>query len=632
MGLPWHEVARVRNNVDRVRILDLPDTPRTGYELLRFVVDEHPAGQAVEIVGFQSLQCAPPATDTPPAGHHTYTARVWGPDYSPGPMSDPIVLNVPFIDLALDPGSLRLSDDEFTPGDSVAVVVPVRNPSGLDAPAVTVSLSVAALDCAVGAHEIARTVIAVPAGSAGAAVLPYLVQDTSVVLCARVDPDGVIPEQFENNNTASRALAPDRAYRTEVWANGNLVVFACDAAVAYTVRPADGGAPRSGRLQPGTAARMALSGSASVSADAPVTVMVGSTVDATSTVVRDCNGDVRWTNAVADVPQNFFIDPLVVNRSPGTVVYAPNADAHVQASEPFRWVNGVSVPSGAALFDGVVPAGQLGWFNPHGRLNGRGAHSLRLESDVPVIAWSYADLGFAFVGADGRMTGTELHGFSAISSGQFQTGGERDSEEIVIVSYADNNRVELVRDDTGAVLDTFLLPADGIASHLIHLADNPGFMPLSVHATGTTAALNMSLAGSPAYGYAHALYIPGRSGLVFDREFIVPLTRNGRSADYAAVTALYDGTTVSVTAPDTGVLVLRRLLARGQAIDLLSEAVATDDPRRRRLVVESDRPVSVFSGTGLAAAEMVPMLSAPENRHYRNPCTRNYRTGQGRRL
>jgi MYXO-CTERM domain-containing protein len=613
LGLDWVEIARVAGNDAPVVVLELPDTPRRGAVELRFVVDHHAPGAAVQVASMQAFTCRAPAFDRPAhGGRTTYTARTWGPNFDPGPASPGQSVDVPLTDLALAAGSLRLSDDEFLPGDTVALVAPVENLGSNDAPNVDVVLRVAPIDCGVGAVEVARATVSVRAGQTAAAILPWAVGNDTGVLCAAVDPEGRIPEQREDNNTTQRSVVADQAFRTEVWANGEVTLLSCADEVRWAMRPAVG-APLFGTLAPGAATTASLTGAVAVSADAPFALHVGALRHATATLLRDCAGEVRTLDVTGDVPQNRPVDMRMAARSPGTVVFAPDRDLRVVGSEPFRWQGSSSVPSGLQLFEGDVPEGALRFFNPHQRADGRSTDSLRLTSDAPMIAWSYADLGFPFVGADGRMTGTDLVGFVGRSSLQFQQS-PLPGEEIVLVSYDPDNRVSIERMDTGQVVATHLLPANGVASQFFAAQAIDGFLPLRVRATGRVAALNMSLYGSPAYGYAHALFIPGESGRLFDRRFVVPLTRNGRGEDFAPVTALYDATTVRVTSPDTGEDVWRGTLSRGESVNLLSDATVVDDPARRRLVVESDRPVSVYAGTGLAGAEMAPVLFAPENR------------------
>jgi MYXO-CTERM domain-containing protein len=613
LGLDWVEIARVVGNDAPVVTLEIPDTPRRGAAELRFVVDHHAPGAAVQVSSLRSFACRAPVSDRPArGGRYTYSARTWGPSYDPGPVSPGQTVDVPLTDLALAAGSLRLSDDEFLPGDTIAVVAPVQNLGLNDAPSVEVVLRIARTDCRVDAVEVARATVAVRAGQTAAAILPWAVADGTGVLCATVDPEARIPEQREDNNTTQRSVVADQPFRTEVWANGEVTLIACADEVRWALRPA-AGAPRFGTLAPGAAETVSLTGAVAVSADAPFALHVGALRGATATLLRDCAGELRTLDVTGDVPQNRPVDLRMAARSPGTVVFAPDADLHVVGSEPYRWQGSTSIPSGLQLFEGDVVAGTLRFFNPHQRVDGRFTESLRLTADAPMIAWSYADLGFPFVGPDGLMTGTDLRGFVAQGSMQFQRN-PAPGEEVVLVSYDPDNRVSIERMDTGQVVATHLLPANGLASQFFPAQGYDGFLPLRVRATGRVAALNMSLYGSPAYGYAHALFIPGESGRLFDRRFVVPLTRNGRDEDFAPVTALYDATAVRVSSPDTGEDVWRGTLSRGESVNLLSDAVAADDPARRRLVVESDRPVSVYAGTGVAGAEMAPVLFAPENR------------------
>ncbi|MCK6575880.1 hypothetical protein L6V77_32900, partial [Myxococcota bacterium] len=608
VGLPWREVARVQHNDRQEVVLDLPESPRVAGRGFRLVFDDGPRPAQIQLDHLLFETCAAPATDVPPGGgRFTYRARAWSAYGDPGPFSAPTALDVPLTDLVAEPGSLRLTTDELLVGETVAVVAPVRNAGSRDAAGVDVAFSVAARACDQAPRELGRARIDVPAGGATAAVFAWPVSEDAGVLCVTVDPENRVPEAVENNNRASRAIGPDLPYRAVAWSNLGVAVLPCGEALRYVLRPTDGGAAVTGALLPGEAAWHALTGPLSVSADRRFALHVGERNGPTSLSLRDCDGGLLGRHLVGDVPTSA---PGVAAVSPGIVIYAPEADASVIGSEPFRWNGARGVASGVELFTGDVPAGALRAFNPHTRADGQRTHSLRLEVDAPVAAWSYSDLGFAFVSPDGRMTGRDLFGFVAGASTQFQGAGGLRGEEIALVSYDPDNRVELVRTDTDEVVYTAVLPAGALASHVFAQDPPFDFIPLRVRSTGRTAALNMRLVESPAFGYMHAFYVPGASGLILDRDFVVPATGNCRGAT-TAVLALYDGTAIRVRHPDTGAALYETTLGALQATNLAAEVALLRDGVERRLLVETDRPVSIYHACDTAGAEMAPVLFDP---------------------
>ena len=614
-GLPSRVVLDVQGNEATRVVHDLPDTPRAGGTSITLTVTRT-GGERLALGQFHPQRCEIPLARQKPShgGPIQHTTRSFNPGGTPGPHSPLVVLDVPLVDLSIDRGAFRLSDDELFVGSVVFGVVPVHNRGTVDALGVVVRLSQGPNGCAAGTRPLSEVTVDVPAGDASPAILGFTVADESGSLCISVDPDRRIAEVNESNNTDERPVAPDLPYRTEVYSTRDLAIFPCAPETRWVVRSPSLARPATGTLLLGQLATITgLSGVATVSADRPVVIHSGELQDATSLILRGCDGEVRGRDFLSDMPSNGGrIDPLVQAAIPSLIAWAPGAATHLLVSEYAHvGAQGVYAPSGLELISDRLDADEIRGFHPHVRPDGAPVSTLRVEAlDADLIGWVYDDLGFPFAGPDGKLTGQSLTGFVGRQSQKY---GAR-IEEVVMLSYDDDNRIELTRLDTGAVVWRGLLSRNGLYSATFPHAPEWNFIPLRVTSTGRVAAINMSLMGDVAYGYAHAFYVPGASGRLIDREFLVPLTRNGRSEDFAAVFAFYDSTLVRVFSPDTDAELLRVTLQRGQVIDLLADATAQDDPARRRLVVESDRPVSIYTGVGGAGAEIAPVLFSPENR------------------
>ena len=172
---PWEDVVVVRDNPDVSRVHELPEDPRVGGASLRLLVERTPGDVAPVVTEFRAERCL-----TPPlsralrvGGAYTYTARAWGPAGDAGELSEPLVVDAPLTDLAVDASGLVLSEDEVFVGDLVFLVVPVDNLGLTD---VDVAQAVLVFHPEEGEPEqVAEQTFAAEAQSETALVLPWLV-------------------------------------------------------------------------------------------------------------------------------------------------------------------------------------------------------------------------------------------------------------------------------------------------------------------------------------------------------------------------------------------------------------------------------------------------------------------------
>jgi len=615
----WRVVTEVRGNAARVWSTDLPRSPRVAGGRLRLKIDRVAESGHLSVAAIEAETCAAPrplVDAAPLPGPSDYALVPWDVAGEPGPSSPQVRVDTPRIDLSIEGGAFALSEDEWQVGDTLAVVIPVQNSGSAAVDGVEVALEVAPQRCGVQARRLASARVDVPGDDIAVAVLPWSVDVESGVLCVNVDPSRAVAELVEDNNQASRAVAADLAFRTEGYSPDGLTLMPCAPETRYVVRWGAPAAVTTGTLRAGTVADLPLvRGAFTLSTDRPVAALVGPTQAVTSSLARDCDDAAVLTRATIDVPlPNAAFNAAVAAELPSIFVWAPSQGAILTAVEDQRRVGAAWQPSGLEVLRRDIPADALVSLNPHTLIDAAGAPRatglLRLEATAPIAAWSYADLGFPFVGADGRAAGQRLVGFVGRSSALARA----QLEEVVIASYADENRVEVVRRDTGERVFVGLLPRFGLASVPFPHGAGRAPIPLEVRASGDVTALNMSLTADVAYGYVHALYIPGASGRMIDTAFVVPVTPNAGADDTLAVLGFYDGTQVTVTSPDTGETLISTTLQRGGAIDLLDAALLTPRLDRRRLIVQSEGPVAVFQAIGDQGAEFAPMLWSSAHR------------------
>ena len=615
----WRVVTEVRGNVAARWSIDLPRSPRVAGARLRLRIDRVAESGHLSVAAIEAETCAAPrplVDAAPLPGPSDYALVPWDVAGEPGPSSPLVRVDTPRIDLSIEGGAFALSEDEWQVGDTLAVVIPVQNSGSAAVDGVEVALEVAPQRCGVQARRLASARVDVPGDDIAVAVLPWSVDVESGVLCVNVDPSRAVAELVEDNNQASRAVAADLAFRTEGYSPDGLTLMPCAPETRYVVRWGAPAAVSTGTLRAGAVADLPLvRGPFTLSTDRPVVALVGPTQAVTSSLARDCDDAAVVTRATVDVPlPNAAFNAAVAAEFPSLFVWAPAQDAVLTAVEDQRRVGASWQPSGLEVLRRDISADALVALNPHTLVDAAGAPRatglLRLESTAPIAAWSYADLGFPFVGADGRAAGTRLVGFVGRSSALARA----QLEEVVIASYADENRVEVIRRDSGERVFVGLLPRFGLASVPFPHGAGRAPIPLEVRASGDVTALNMSLTADVAYGYVHALYIPGASGRMIDTAFVVPVTPNAGADDTLAVLGFYDGTQVTVTSPDTGETLISTTLQRGGAIDLLDAALLTPRLDRRRLIVQSEGPVAVFQAIGDQGAEFAPMLWSSAHR------------------
>ncbi len=416
-----------------------------------------------------------------------------------------------------------------------------------------------------------------------------------------VDPDGLVPELREENNAVVRALVADLPYRTQGYSYDRVTLLGVEPSTRFEVRDAVGRLLRRGEVGRDEAVDVAGLGAGQVvsaAADRPFVAVMGSAYLASGYHVRDAGGEGLATRHVTTLSRSKNAAHGDAEEIDRLVLHAPAATRATVSD----------LDDGRVLAEVDLGAGETRAVDAQTHPDRLVARVL-VEADPPVLAWAYADVGFVFAAPDGRLAGTELVGFVGRSSARL---GNRDSEEVLLWSFADENRVLLERSDTGAVLWEGLLPRYAVRSVAVPFPAHDGeVVPLRVRASGAAAAANAVLRKAAAYGYVHGFYVPAERGRVVGQRFLVPLTPNGRGGeDDAVVFSFYDETGIEVRDPDTGEALVRRVLRRAEHLDLAEAIAAPAGGERRRLVVESDRPVSVYAGLGAASASFMPLLFA----------------------
>jgi subtilase family serine protease len=617
----WRTVATVRDNAEVALVLELPTSPRVAGERLRLRVERVTESGLLNVHRFDGERCDAPrpfVDAAAPPGPLVYDLVPLDVAGDPGAPSAAVAVVVPRVDLGIENDAFALSDDEWQVGDDVAVIVPVVNTGAAAAAQVEVRLEVAPQRCGVQARALSSARVDVPADTTVPVVLPWAVDTETGVLCVEVDPEDEVAEALENNNLASRGVAADLEYRTQGYSPGGLTLFPCAAESRWVVRWGAPAAVLSGVLRAGELVDLSpVRGAFTLSTDRPVSALVGPTFGVTSSLVRDCADSALVTDAFADVPLTAAgFSAAVSVQFPTLFVWSPQGPATLLAVESQRRVGGLWRPSGLEVLRQAIAPGTVTALNPHTLTDESGQPRatglLRVTSDRPLALWSYADLGFPFVGPDGLSTGSTLTGFVGRSSSLARA----QQEEVVLASYTDENRFEVIRTDTGARVQAGLLPRYGLASvTFAHGQGGPNApVPLEVRASGRLSAVNMSLVSNVPYGYVHAFYVPGESGRMIDTRFVVPISPNAGPEDTVAIFAFYDGTALTVTAPNTGEALVSTVLSRGGSVDLLDTALVSPRLERRRLLVESEGPVAIFQSLGSQGAEFAPMLWAPGHR------------------
>ena len=590
----WHDALRVTDNDQLLVTHELPESPRWGGTGLRLVPDR--PNIAVSWFYVEICNSYPPTVHSlPGGGDHVYTARPWSGAGDPGPVSEPFVFDTPYADAAVRQHEIALSDDEPLVGDTLSVVVPIHELGGVAIDALEVQLRLVPEEGEAPPPQ--RQSIALSPNGVTPAVFAWTIEHRAGDLEITIDPDNVLPELREENNQAVRALFADLPYRTQGFTYQRVLVMGTEPNTRYEIRSSNGTRLARGELGRDETVDVVVPDAegepgqiVTIAADRPFLAVSGIPYAASGMHVRGLSDNGLATRHLTPISRSTLTPKGDVEELDSLVLYAPEA-AEVVVSD---------LEDGAVLHELQLAPHTMRAVEPQ-RHPERLVRRALIESDTPVLAWSFSDTGYLFVGTDGRLSGTELVGF--VSRGHIQGA----STEVLLWSFEPDNRVMIERTDTGEVLWEGLLPRHAVRSVVVDPPSLGEIVPLRVHASATMAASSAVLDRSPGYGYEHGFFSPAVSGRLIGHRFVVPLTDHGGDAVDGVLFTYYDATPIRVIQPDTGEVLIARVLGRGEHLDI-SDEVKSGHGERRRLVVEADRPVSVYTGLGAASACFMPLL------------------------
>ncbi len=162
--------------------------------------------------------------------------------------------------------------------------------------------------------------------------------------------------------------------------------------------------------------------------------------------------------------------------------------------------------SGNIIFAGTLNKGKHYSFREAGNIPF--SKSLQVTGTQPVSALSYTDQDYYVPSANGTFSGTLFYGYSAYNGSW--------ANSITVTSYSDNNNVQVINSNTGAVISSFTLQKGQVHSDKI---TEPTFW--TVTSTYTVTAANIPYVSFAGYYYYMARSID-ETGKGFGKLFYVP--------------------------------------------------------------------------------------------------------------
>jgi subtilase family serine protease len=616
-GSAWVPKVVITGSTDLQAVYDLPAGTITS-RLRLLVTGTADPTQAVGVRGFFPLAYPldpPPLTDTPPPGTYSYTIvteDIVGQRSAP---SEPNTATIAGVDLVLAPRDIDFGADVVTMNQDVTVTARVRNTGTQPASGVVVQFKVGSLSAA----PFASAVVDVPAGGLGEASVPWTVSTVTENVYAIADPDGLIAESNEDNNSAGRgppAAWPVRTYfynaGVENNAQTNLTLFGYTDDTTFVIRDALGTIVTSGAVDHGDHFdyQLAPVGAYQAFGSHKFSLLVGGhRLGAVSYFAMDEEGrgaskelmtvTTSWaeiTNGGAGQTPNAFF---------GVFSYAPGN--HVVVSD-------LDTPE--VYFTGILDKGQHfsnRLFPPF--------KNLHIVADSPVTALSWADMGHVVPSGDGRWIGKEFYTWLP---GTFRNAHDIPPDplpsSLLVFARQPGTSVVVEDSDTHALLAS----ADDLAAGEMLPFTNQAYADRFVTVTATydvsVEHAYFAVPNDEGGGFAQGTPAAGDSGALLGRHLSTTMVDSG---GFLAVLSYFDNTVVEATetvfdftyspglSSPSPQLILTLVTTRttenvlddGGLLDLAqppgqvgNDLFIDPDPRPRIWRLTSNRPVSAYAG------------------------------------